>query len=539
MKQNLIIIFFLLICSVASARTIMYVDGTVGSSGDGSSWAQAFKTIQEGIDAAEATLSTPASENAEVWVKQGTYYIYENSNENTLSMAEGVSIYGGFNGTESLRRDRDYENNKTIIDGHQYADSPNQVKHVVTAFGKETAPDTYYAWSNGLLDGFTITGGNMSMMKATDPGSILSTANESSGGGILMFKCGPNISNCIITENSSIKGGGIYIVTATEFPTTGSEPQPEITNCTFSNNSAVARGGGAACDVGSEPKFINCKFLNNSCEQKGGGIYIDWVCPEVVFINCLFSGNTAARAGAIGADGSSSPILINCTVTGNHTEDMGAGVYTGSYNPDGTDANDPTLINCIVSGNTSDWGGATDLRIWHENFFYVSHSNLGTGFTSYGDGVLYSNPEFVNAGTGDYTLSSSSPCINAGVATDLLDVYDLIPDFDINGDPRDANPDMGCYEYAAASSIETSPDNLNKGVDIPVYPNPANNVINITGLAEYGAVTINLINVYGAIVLEEIADTDTQLDISSFTPGLYILKISNENYSKNVQIVKQ
>ncbi len=456
------LILLMMATGIASAQTVYYVDGTVSSSGDGTNWAQAFKTIKEGIDAASASLTTPSSDTAEVWVKEGTYYIYKSSVDNTVSMAEGVMIYGGFDGTETQRGERDWENNVTILDGHQSEGSSNQVEHVVTAYGNEISTDVYESWSNGLIDGFTITGGKITAgpgkgnSKATDPESILSSADGSSGAGILIFKCGPNVSNCKIIDNTAIKGGGIYVVTATDWPTTGDEPKPTIYNCEISNNSATSRGGGIALDVGSEPTFINCKIQNNTCAAKGGGIYIDWVCPEPIFINCLFSGNYAARAGALGADGSSSPLLINCSVVNNSAEDIGAGFYTGSYNPDGTGSNDPKLINCIVWGNTCEWGGPTDIRIWHENYFAISHSALGEGFTSYGDGVLYVDPELTDTTNGDYTLSASSPCINAGTNLDDLDTDNLIPDYDIDGNPRDENPDMGCYEFTGVACSDYS-----------------------------------------------------------------------------------
>ena len=101
----------------------------------------------------------------------------------------------------------------------------------------------------------------------------------------------------------------------------------------------MMRGGGLAIDLGTEPITEACKFTGNTCDAKGGGVYIDWVCPKPVFINCLFAENYASRAGAIGVDGSSSPYLINCTITNNSSADVGAGLYTGSYNADGTSYN--------------------------------------------------------------------------------------------------------------------------------------------------------------------------------------------------------
>lgn len=42
----------------------------------------------------------------------------------------------------------------------------------------------------------------------------------------------------------------------------------------------------------------------------------------------------------------------------------------------------------------------------------------------------------------NFSLQSSSPCINAGVSVGLTQ--------DINGNPISGNPDMGAYEYYIA-----------------------------------------------------------------------------------------
>ncbi|MEN8220879.1 MAG: hypothetical protein ABFS56_31895 [Pseudomonadota bacterium] len=81
-----------------------HVDGEVTSSGDGTSWASAFKTIQEAIDAS-ATFD-------EVWVKQGTYVLSSRINVN-----KWVNLYGGFDGTKTVRIQRDWKANITAVRG--------------------------------------------------------------------------------------------------------------------------------------------------------------------------------------------------------------------------------------------------------------------------------------------------------------------------------------------------------------------------------------------------------------------------------------
>ncbi len=57
--RGLLTVFFLL--PGLSLAAVWYIDGDVTDSGDGTSWEEAFQTIQEGVDA--------SSGYDEVWVK--------------------------------------------------------------------------------------------------------------------------------------------------------------------------------------------------------------------------------------------------------------------------------------------------------------------------------------------------------------------------------------------------------------------------------------------------------------------------------------
>jgi hypothetical protein len=508
----LVIIFLLMLGSETFAQ--VYVDIDNSGSQNGNSWSNAYTDIQDGIDAAYN------AGGGEVWVAEGVYYQYESSGSNTLALKEGVYLYGGFNGTETDLEQRDWNANPTIIDGKQSSSSSNQVEHVVTA-------NMDYAstvWTDGLIDGFTIQGGNSEIggfksTKATSPDEIIASDGAGAGAGLLMFQAAPEVSNCIITGNSAGKAGGLYVMLAESFPPTGENPIPVFTNVIIEDNFAQMRGGGLQCDLASHPEFVNCIIRNNECEAKGGGVYNDFGCSPT-FINCLLYGNLAQRASGMGNDGSSSPILINCTVTDNWAKDMGAGIYTGSYNPD-AEANIPTLVNCIVWGNDTDWGGPKDLRVWHTNDFIISYSNLGTGYTSFGVGNLLSDPMFVDAENGDYRLLPSSPCIDAGTLTDA-------PDDDLSGNIRDGHPDMGAYEYDAATVSEF----VNTNTALKIYPNPANNFVYI----EYqNQSQIKIFDLFGKQVFQgSIGNGINKIDVSSLSKGIYIVKTTNNETSKMI-----
>lgn len=103
--------------------------------------------------------------------------------------------------------------------------------------------------STSVLDGFTITNGNANV--------------PAKGGGIYCFKSSPNITNCVITGNTSSNvGGGIYCFRSST----------NITNCTITNNRAHG-GAGLLSETDSFPVITNCVIAGNTASVKGGGIY--------------------------------------------------------------------------------------------------------------------------------------------------------------------------------------------------------------------------------------------------------------------------
>lgn len=84
----------------ALAQTVLYV--RAGSSGDGSSWANAYGSIQQAINAAPA--------GAEIRVAQGTY------NEH-LNISRNIQLKGGYAGAGANPDARDFGQFQTIIDG--------------------------------------------------------------------------------------------------------------------------------------------------------------------------------------------------------------------------------------------------------------------------------------------------------------------------------------------------------------------------------------------------------------------------------------
>jgi parallel beta-helix repeat protein len=287
------LIIGLVILPSLSLAANWHVDGDVTSSGDGSSWAEAFKTIQEAIDAS-VTFD-------EIWVKQGTYV------SSQIKVNKWVNIYGGFDGTETVRTQRDWKANVTTIDG-------NNVTRV------------FYITTHAYLDGLTISHGL-----------------AFHGAGIYVEKAiTPTIINCTFTENRATCGGGIY---------TGHNSSPIITNCRFFNNHADDDGG-AMCNDYSSPIITNSLFILNNSYDVGGAIYNNYSSP--IISNSTFTLNAGNGGGMY--NNYSNPRITNSILWGDTSGEIWNdhssptvtySIVQGGYSGEGNIDADPLFVNDV------------------------------------------------------------------------------------------------------------------------------------------------------------------------------------------------
>jgi L-ascorbate metabolism protein UlaG (beta-lactamase superfamily) len=120
---------------------------------------------------------------------------------------------------------------------------------------------------------------------------------------------------------------------------------PTLINCTFSRNLA-ARGVGAMRNSESSPILTDCTVTGN-WGWYGGGMLNDNGNP--ILTNCTFHDNLA-EFGAGGMDNTeSNPILSNCTFSQNQTESNGGGMDNHRSSP--------TLTNCTFTANQANENG--------------------------------------------------------------------------------------------------------------------------------------------------------------------------------------
>jgi len=118
---------------------------------------------------------------------------------------------------------------------------------------------------------------------------------------------------------------------------------------------------------------------------------------------------------------------------------------------------------------------------------------------------------------GGTTSESISGTISAG--TYYVQVYGY------NG----ANSATTCYTLRVALGTATRSGAVSGDLDkVQVYPNPANNVVNVNLSAVKGKSDVSIYDVNGRQVLRrEVNAVNAQLDISTLPTGVYIIKVKN------------
>jgi len=156
--QTAVALALMTIAGAAIAQPVVFVDQNAAGAGDGSNWADAYLDLQSALDAAEQA----AGEIREVWVAAGTYKPSKRTNPDdprsaTFSLLDGVSLYGGFAGTETSIDDRDLDAHAAILSGDFNGDDePGFRNYDENALHVVTARDLPGAL---VFDGFTVTGG--------------------------------------------------------------------------------------------------------------------------------------------------------------------------------------------------------------------------------------------------------------------------------------------------------------------------------------------------------------------------------------------
>ena len=380
------------------------------ASGDGSSWDNASGDLQKMID--ELAQNNPQNLPGEVWVAAGTYapqsqLISGTAYSASFRMRDGISVYGGFEGTEASKQDRpkgssnmpwDF-NNETILQAAYYdAGNLNWENNKWT----QTSDSRHVVWFAPMageaaftrvtiLDGVTIRGGY------AQGGTGLDDFMTDRGGGVYMDGANAYLTNCVVKENYATgNGGGIYL------------RDGRVQTSLVYNNNADANGGAVYVD---NRGLVHRSMLANNSAHNGAGVYLHNEAnndhPEYLILStCVVSNNTMTGNGAVycGKGG----VLMQNTITNNHcvtatdatdaNASQTAGIYADEY---------ALVLNSVIWNNQKNDG--TNIPMYARN---PSTSTVR---------FLYNAISGTNNAVWNYTLQEQTLALvdeNAGTAND-------------------------------------------------------------------------------------------------------------------------
>ena len=467
--------------------SIIYVDADAAPDGYGNSWESAFRGLQRALEVAAGFNSDGMVENDvdQIWIAEGVYrpdklQDPDEPRSATFCLVDGVTLYGGFEGTEADPASRDWTEHETILCGDiGGVDDASDNAYTVVYCGSEV---------EAVIDGVTITDGNAN-------GSY-EMEYQHGGGAFVDGTLG--LTNSIVTNNSAMAGAGIYCrggpitivnssllgnsaIAAGGAVATFTDCVVEVVNSRIQDNSAFV--GGAFFVQDSDLHLANTAILGNRAQGRGGAV--DMYGGMLDVSGSVFAGNSAGGSGAA-VSSFGQMRITNATFSGNAAAGNGGAIYNYS------DSSDAILANTVLAGNSAAEGpdlyhaGGTllgfncligdgavqEALIDSENgnlvgtteapldpLFLRDPSDGGDGWGD--DPDTPDIDESLNDDYGDLRLATGSPAIDAG------DAYLLPADgFDVDGDgdkrecvPLDfdgiariqnGNVDMGAYETPSA-----------------------------------------------------------------------------------------
>ena len=312
---------------------VVYVSELGAGVKDGSSWDNALdgNTFQSSHYSKLAEAMSSAVPYTQFWLASGTYLTCDDLDAfKCFALKEGVSVYGGFAGTEVSPADRDPDQAPTVFSGEIQGDdddSNNTECLFVTTQGE-------MPWSvPAVLDGLTVTKGY-----GTDHQGVALR---------VLFNTSVSVNQCTLTDNleGCVYNEGLLRISQSDISENvnmdeafATQPYPpvyyydagairntgtgvvDIEDCVFQSNYSIQNG--AVCNQGL--MRIEGSVFENNTANKWGTIFSP---GKIKVYNTNFENNRAENQIAV-LDAWDSLEMVNCSLINNYSN-----YYTAHNSP--------------------------------------------------------------------------------------------------------------------------------------------------------------------------------------------------------------
>jgi hypothetical protein len=414
-----------------------------GGAGNGRSWQTATGDLQ-------AVMDDPDADTFEIWMTGGTYYPDwtaaiasgqpyigvnpRNSQTWSFRPRDGVTVYGGFAGTETARGGRDSGkiagSNETVLSGGNNGKAGPLYHRPMTVEGVNDAKINDLTLAYGAEGGLTITSSdNLTLTNVTIRNNVKTSEISRYGGGVLVGNSNIGqivFDGCTIRNNLGRTAGGLM------FSINDGTGTVELRNCTIMDNYAFDNGGGICFSVqaahNSLPTLIirQSRIVNNIANGTGGGVFIFATYnAKVTMDHVEISGNWGNVGGGIAYSlVNPDTVLEHCTITGNYSPTASYGGIVRSSGS-GTIA----VRNSVIWGNgtsaTQNSAGPTFTNSLIQNAEASIGTNCLDGTDPQNDPLFAGLLDYTAAPTanGNYRLREGSPLIGAASDSGNIGAY--------------------------------------------------------------------------------------------------------------------
>ncbi|RCW92518.1 T9SS type A sorting domain-containing protein [Winogradskyella arenosi] len=478
--------------------TVYYVNANATGNNDGSSWTDAFTSIEDVLN--NALL------NDEIWVTSGVYTPATAASVLTLDL-ENLKIYGGFDGTELTLADRDltkvFTDNATIISGDINGDdiegdfTTNKTDNATTLVSLED--------DNVIFDGFVL-------QNAYTSGSSPVIATNTN---VTNF----TLKNIWISENYSAgllldwrKFSGDLVV-----------ENVAITN-NASNNGVVLVEHSAINSDALTSHWSNILFTDNTYKSDFGAIWFRRSSASNGNRSIVHYLNNATIVNNVNNHASVEHV-INVSGSGwIRLETRNSIFWQNKYN-----GNQFSTVD-IENSKTSE-GDSQTINVYNAVAQVTSAATSGT-YNALDITQLDPSTDNLNLDSDYKPTSASNYIIDQGDNT----YYDtaIFASFDLFGNDRFFNStiDLGAYEYNSTLGFEDE-NSISK---LKLYPNPASDRLFISTRAQIERLAI--FNINGQLV-KETNSVVNGVDVSQLPSGLYMVQLQTNTNTATQKFLKK